>query len=458
MDSDLQIAPPPAARQATMREFLAVVFRRRWVVIGLFAATTATVLGIALSTPLEYMSVGRVLVKRGEKQSVMTPSRMVVGGWEEDLASELEVVRSFPVLQRAREFLKADSDTTGAPEVKITPRKVDTEVMGKSNVLAIGYVDRDPVVARRACDAVIRAYVEYRQKDLSLAFPRQFFDTELAKVKGELDRKIAERLQYQDDLQIVNINQQAGILLSKAGLLSDRAGETEAELAEARTARARMQELRTRQNVDLPTFNAVFTNESALIDIKSKVISQEVKVAELREVYREDSPDLVAAVSTLNTLREMLSREVDARLAMMDSRIQVLEARLAVFRRDAADVNAQLEDMPGVATRMETLERDITLLKTRYQDLLARSDQAKVTENTSVNLNLVLLSPPSRATPRNSRDYARLALAPAFSVVVGLGLAFFFDGLDTTVRTSGHAEEAVELPVLAAVRERRRGA
>jgi capsular polysaccharide biosynthesis protein len=49
-----------------------------------------------------------------------------------------------------------------------------------------------------------------------------------------------------------------------------------------------------------------------------------------------------------------------------------------------------------------------------------------------------------------------MALAPAFSVVVGIAVAFFVDGLDITVRTAGHAEEVADLPVLATVNERRR--
>jgi capsular polysaccharide biosynthesis protein len=57
---------------------------------------------------------------------------------------------------------------------------------------------------------------------------------------------------------------------------------------------------------------------------------------------------------------------------------------------------------------------------------------------------------------QNKLDYVRLGLAPAFSLVVGVGLAFFIDGLDLTVHTSGQAEEEVRVPVLAAITERRR--
>jgi capsular polysaccharide biosynthesis protein len=50
----------------------------------------------------------------------------------------------------------------------------------------------------------------------------------------------------------------------------------------------------------------------------------------------------------------------------------------------------------------------------------------------------------------------RLLLAPAFSLLVGIAIAFFIDGLDLTVRTANQAEEYLDLPVLASLSERRR--
>jgi len=457
MTPDLQTSPAPSGRQATVREFLAVVFRRRLVILGLFAATTATVLWIAFSTPLEYSSSGRVLMRRGEKESVFDASRQVVGGWEEELSSELQIVRSVPVLQQAREYL-AQADSTGAYADEISPKKVDAEVMGKSNVIAIGYSDRDPGTAQRVCEAVIRAYVEYRSRDMSMNDASKFFNSELARVKGELDGKVEARRRFANGAGVSDLAEERRHLLTRLSNLNDRADQTTAELAEARTGRQRMAELKTRQNLDMPTFTSGFTNDNALVSIKGKMIDQQVRVAQLRERYRDDSPEVVAASNTLDTLRVMMEREVDSRIAMWDSRIEVLESRQNVFQTELVDMRNRLDPMADKESQLGTLDRDISLLKARYEDLVRRSDQARLTDKTSVNLNLVLLSPAGPATPQNSRDYARLALAPAFSLVVGLGLAFFFDGIDVTVHSTGQAEEAADLPVLAAIRERRRKA
>lgn len=445
-----------ASRQATAREFLTVVFRRKWLIIGLFVVTTLSVVAFSLTTPLVYVSVGRLLVKRGEQESVLAPYRRVFSDWEQELGSEIEVVKSSPVLQRAQEVLRQRA-AAGGPHVRLAHNQVDVEVMGKSNVVAIAYQDADPVIARAACDAIIQAYIEYRQRSFAMPYPKQFFEQELGRVEQDLNHWTQLRSNFATREGIADLEEEQRSLIAQLGVQNQRLSDATAELEEARTERRLMQQLQERPDIDLPTLGERYTNESALVDIKRRLVAQEALLAELRERYREDSPEVVNALSTFETLRGMLKREVEARLQISGSRAQVLEARLAAIRRDRDSLQRRLDTMPDKAKQMQDMDREIALLKTRYQDLMSKSDQAMVTENTSPLVSMLLLSPAGAALPKNTRDYVRLALAPAFSLVVGVGLAFFIDGLDLTVRTAYQAEDAIELPVLASVPERRGG-
>jgi len=78
-----------------------VVFRRKWIILGLFLVTTLTVLVVVFSSPTDYRSIGKVAIRRGEQESVLQPGRRV-SNWEEEIATEVQVVRSQPVAERAR--------------------------------------------------------------------------------------------------------------------------------------------------------------------------------------------------------------------------------------------------------------------------------------------------------------------------------------------------------------------
>lgn len=446
---------PRPNRQATAREFLAVVFRRKWLILGLFVVTTVTVLTIAFTTPVSYVSSGRVLVKRGEQQSAITGDRRVFSDWEQDLGSEVEVVKSASVTQRARDIL-VERAKHGAASRELHVNQVDIEVMGKTNVIALAYNDLNPDVAQEVCDALIHAYVDFRDSRTALTDPQGFFKSELARVEHELDAKSELRRAYGMREGVVDVAEQNRNWLMEQSVQRQRRTEIAVELADAQATSAAMQRLSAETEIDVPTLGAPSTNEDALIDLKRKIVDQETRLAQLRERYRDDSAEVQNAQETVDTLRGLLKREVNARVRIADSRIDVLKSRLAIMDRDIAQLGEQLSTMPNKSMSIAEMDREIAVLKQRYSELSLKADQAKVTENTSPSLSVVLLSPAGSPIPKNTRDYVRMALAPAFSLIVGIGLAFFIDGLDLTIRTAHHAEEALELPVLASISEQRK--
>jgi succinoglycan biosynthesis transport protein ExoP len=450
-----EMVPAPASSQrATAREFFAVVFRRRWIILGLFAATLGTVLVTTLGTPTYYRSSGQVLVRRGEQQSIMTPYRQVANEWEIELGSEIQTAKSRPVLDRAQKLL--DEERRGRPAVLLEDRQVEVSVTGKSNVLVIAYSDRDAKTAELVCDALLRAYIDYRQ-GAQLAYPRRFFDGAIKQAAAELQRWTELRRQFSNETGIVDLSEQRRSLILLRGGLEERRAFYAGELAEATAQYRIMGELKKNPEVDLPSLVQPNVVDGTIDLVKKQVVEQQGRIARLLELYRSDSPEVMNAQVTLDTLRGMLQREAQERYVIARSRMQVARAKLDAMERDIGALDPKLAQLPNFEARLVEMDNQIASWKSRYADLAKSSDQARVNENTVPLISVFLLNPASPAGPQNTQDYVRLALAPVFSLVVGVGLAFFVDGLDLTVHTSGQAEEESRLPVLAALRERKRG-
>ena len=310
---------PTIARQATAREFFAVLFRRKWIILGLFFVTSATVMTVAITTPTVYTSSGRILVKRGERQSALRPERQIFSDWEQELGSEMQVVKSVPVMKRARQLLVEESTKTNRKLV-LDPASVDVEVMGKSNVLAVGYTNGDPTVAQLACAAVINAYVEYRS-NRNTNQPQKFFDDQIADLQGQIDAKMQERRTYSEQTGVAAPLVQTQSLLSQVQVLEQRRSDVAADLAAAQTLEQAMRKLQADPEIDLPTFDgsAQFTNEQALITLKNRIVEQQARIAQLSETLREDSPEVVGAHQTLETLQALLKKEVDRKSTRLNS-------------------------------------------------------------------------------------------------------------------------------------------
>lgn len=446
-------APQTSERTATTRELLAVIFRRKWLILGLLVVTSVTVLSLAATTPTSYASSGRVQVLRGERQSALSPNRQVFSDWEEAMGGEMEVARSVPVIQRARDIL-AEQTAQGAPPVTLEVGSVDVEVLGKSNVMGIGYVHLDGEVARRICSALITAYIEFSQNKLALGRPESFFEAELTEVSQQISDRLEARRRSAAASGITDPEGQSRAWTDELARVQFNLQEVSASIAEAEISLRTMRELQKNPDIDLPTLGAPFTNESALVSLKEKMVNQQAHIATLRERYRDDTPEVQNAIATFETLQGLLQREVAARITMSESRLSMLRARQRVYEADRAKVEEKLAMMPGSRNSLDELDSEIKTLRVRYEELAKARDQSRITANTSQGRSVILLSPAGPARPVNTRDYVRLALAPAFSLVVGIGLAFFLDGLDLTVRTPSQAEEYLELPVLATLGER----
>jgi polysaccharide biosynthesis transport protein len=445
---------PAPARQATMREFFAVVFRRRWLILGMFIAVTATVLTIALSTPVRFASSGRVLVTRGERESALTGRWQILNDWEQDLASEVAKVRSTPVLRRTREILEERAAAKGLKAPPIEYGSVDVEVVGKSNVLGIGYSDQNPEIAQQVCDALISAYLEYRQNK-NFGDSDSLFAREMAHIKEQIEQRLAERKALAARTGVMDASNQTRVWIDQVSYLEQRRDERSAELAAAQSSLKSMRDLLNNQDVDLPTVDVQFTNENALRSLKDRITVQQTHIATLRERYRDDSPEIQNAMSTLETLQALLRKEVNARLTMSQARIGTLQSQITSIEQNIADVRAKLSEIPSDQNQLEDIDASVKTLRSRYDEYVKARDQARITSDVSSNVSIILLNPAGPASPKNSLDIVRLGLAPAFSLVVGVGLAFFLDGLDLTVRTAGQAEEYLEMPVLATLPERR---
>lgn len=450
-------AGPTLARQATAREFLAVLFRRKWIILGLFLVTTATVLTVALSTPTYFISSGRILVKRGERQSVLRPERQIFSDWEQELGSEMQIVKSVPVIRRAREIL-ADEAKKANTSVSLEPASIDVEVMGKSNVIAIGYTSLDPTVSQLACTAVIEAYMEYRRSRLTTDGPARFFEQQVETLEARIAARTQERRAYTEATGVAVPLQQTQSWLAQSAVLEQRRSEMAADLAAAQSVEQAMRKMQEDPEIDLPTFDASaqFTNESALVTLKTRIVDQQAKIASLTETLRDDAPEVVGARQTLETLQGLLRKEVDARVRMAGGRVNQLQAKVAVLDQELTAIRQQLATVPSDLKKMDEIDADLQALRARLKEVQEARDQANITANTSQDVSVVLLAPAGVATPTNPLDVVRLLLAPAFSLLVGIAIAFFIDGLDLTVRTANQAEEYLDLPVLASMSERRR--
>ena len=80
------------SKESTVKDFLEVIFRRKWVILGVVLVATASVFLLNLREPAVFESTGRILVQRGEAIGVYGMNIRTLT-WEEEMASQIEMIR-----------------------------------------------------------------------------------------------------------------------------------------------------------------------------------------------------------------------------------------------------------------------------------------------------------------------------------------------------------------------------
>ena len=329
----------------------------------------------------------------------------------------------------------------------------------KSNVLAMSYESRDPNAAQEVTSAIITAYMAYRKSAYTLQYPKELFDTELARVGQELDAMTQRREQYMRATQTVDLNVQGVQDVDFVRTQKLELARVDQDLAQKRAALQSMKSLLAAATSaeDLP-FLAETPNgaDNAIIDLKRKLSDARARLHSMESIYVPTSSELTQQKAQVENLSAALSAEVSNRLRVQQSEISNLEARRTEIVRAMGEGEGRLATYPERSARILEFTTRIDALQKNYEELSRSAGVAKIAKATSPDWTVALLTPPGKPYAKNARDYVRLALAPIFSLIVGLGLAFFLDGLDATLKNPRETEAALELPVLATLNEQKR--
>jgi capsular exopolysaccharide synthesis family protein len=180
----MQASPSPADEVVDLREYVAVLRRRIWLILGVTIVFAGLAGAYSFTRTPMYTARATVLVQPETSSSQFRPDQLV------SLDTEARIAKSAPVAQIA-----LDEQGSGVPLLEFLKR-VDVQTTPDTLVLDIFFTDTDPQRAADGANAVAAAYLEYkRQRSIDAAAAERQGITqqidELTQERTKLDRELA---------------------------------------------------------------------------------------------------------------------------------------------------------------------------------------------------------------------------------------------------------------------------
>lgn len=448
-------------QQIGPKEVLAVIIRRRWVILGVAVPIiVVSSIGTMRSTDLVAASA-RVLIEAGQPENpTLSPNRV---DYDVLMSTAAQIGMSLPVAQRAAVALMDSLPAIRAEDPRVPAvrnRKqlegillggVDCSQVGESNILSIAFRHPSPIFSLSAVGALVDAYIAYGFESQQNLTAVDYYTDQIRMVQADIDSLMTLRsvLRREAGYSGLQVNAAAGINQIMA---------LEQDFIRARSRREGI-EVRLQGLLDAVAADPDYVPGSRaqenqnLVGLKSRLDEMKIALAELRIQYQEDSEWVRRQKELIEEARNDLHRERENYVA--DLRISLEEARQteAVFSRAVTAMKAGIENYPDIERQIESLDLQIGTQRELLKALQLKRGEVRLKAQSDVRVsNIVLLDAPAiQMQVAGSKKMLYLGLAAAFAVALGFITAMFVETHDHRLYDPRNAEQVLEVPVLAAI-------
>jgi uncharacterized protein involved in exopolysaccharide biosynthesis len=438
-------------KESTVKDFLDVIFRRKWIILGIVLVATSVVVVLNMREPAIYESSAKMLVKRGESEGIFTRGITVLG-WEEEIASQIEMVKSQIVMRRAQEIIGNYLPESYETAEKINTARVGAGVISTSNVIWVSYTSGDPIFCEAAVNAVSNSYKEHYQKVRTPPEMEDFFSRELQNLKSEIEYWRDRSEEVERKWGILDIELQSRNTLERFEKYKVDLNEI---IAEKREMQSVIKRLETFQTMNIEEQSAISeglvagNRETLIENLRRSLLELRMKESMLSASLTDQNKELKDVRKQISDLHVMMDREIKSLILVKRNQLAIIDTREQTLRDIIDDLEGETEVLPKRKIEIARIQSALGRLELNYSELMQQHLSTKITIASNPEWTVTILNPATPAYQKKTRDYVRIALGPIFSLVVALGFAFFVDNLDHSIKNISEAEEVFDLHVLA---------
>jgi capsular exopolysaccharide synthesis family protein len=463
------------APQETKLHFLdywRIIRIRKTVILAVFLLVVITATVVTLMYPESYAGTAQITVEPENPDVPSMEAGQAAGAQGYDayfLQTEFKVIQSHAVLSNViaamdlnnvwgKKFNNGlplkESDTEG-----VLLRDVELQPIRNTKVIEIkGYSD-NPEDAAKLANQVAESYRKYRAD--------VYDDIKTHGIKS-LQQQVADQQKIVDAAQdrVDVLRQELGIsdatpdATGPTSQLSYKTLDTlmtdkiqrQGEYQEQATVLAGLQAMKETNWDALKNTLPVATADPQLNTFLTELDLAQQSLLKLQADYAKDHPKYISAQAQVNDLSNKINGRIDGVLSGFRYKVDSLKAHLdsLITNIDEAkktDIETAKKDAPYFAAK-EKLESEKEWLKT----LKIKTEAIQVDKLLPTARMVTIIQPavPSMKPVRPNKPL-NILLGVVFGLVVGIGLAFFIEYLDTSVKTIDDVERTLQAPVLGVI-------
>lgn len=447
-------------------DFFHILAKRKWWIVGSVAAAMAvTLLVILIMTPVYKSStvlqitqdpsgpqIGESdnlsLLKANPEASQFQETQYKILTSRGVAARVIEALH----LQDTKEFQTIVADNPGASPEKINSMMIDLFLdklvvtpIKDTYLVEVAFKSQDRKLAKRVTDAVAREYMQLviDSRTQSFVLVKEWLGKQLQQMADKVQASQKKLFEFGQKHDFYALEDKDNVIIQKyielSGLLTKAQSERMAKEALYRQIKE--------QGPDAP----LVTNNPLIMNLRQELAAQNAKVSGLTRTLLPGHPEMQTERASLSELRGRLRGEVRRLQKTIKADYEAAVKAENLLTEALRDQKSKLSKLQHNLVDFQILKRDAQTSEKLYKALLERMGETTVA-STMVAGNVAVIDPPETPyEPYFPKPPVFFLLSGVLGLFLGVGLAFFAEYLDTSIKTTEEVERVVQLPSLGMV-------
>lgn len=434
-----------------LRHYWHVILERRWLIITAFISVfVLSLIYLFKATPI-YQATARIQINQ-ENDNILRIEGLAVGRQEQDyLQTQYKNLMSRTLIESVVNKLKLREDDRYAKSVDVA-RSVAGDIqiapIRLSRLVDVKVEHPDPKRAQQIANTLVTNFIE-----LNLLQKKQAAIDIVKLLEGEAEsqKKAVEKAEqalhhYSKEHNMVSLEESQNIVLQ--ALKDFQAKHT---LAKSVAVAAERVVAEVDAQIDLGT--SIYSlpqvaQNTAIQQLRGDLALAEAEFAELKKRYRKRHPDYMTAEEKVTSLQESMRQTAQELVNSLR-----VNATIAKGEEESLKKQVDLQEQRQIALRnlriqYDVLKRDAQSADELYKTVLATMKETDLTSKNKIN-NMHVVDPAD--LPLKSvkpRIVLTILLGLVGGLGVALGLAFFVNYLDDSIKSQDDVETYLRLPFL----------
>lgn len=414
--------------------------------------------------PREFMSKVVIEVKSDNERLKIFSNEGARGAMDPRLSStQFQIIRSKEILYSVIDnlgLIKKWSTTqplTRDQTYVMLLNKLDMRDVRNTDLIEIGVYDTNAQEAADIANTIAVVYQEKRRGDQQQLLNRGLgqLDEEIAKQRKKVEQAQAEVAKLRSDQGIVDLNPETIETTETTDTLTVRADELKADearvaLSSVKTQIEQISSLKPEElMVALHTLNLEDPTVAKVLPLYQDSVVEEARL--LSSGLGQRHPRVTALRAAKEVYAKQLNDAISALRNSLSTKMRITQAQLSDLEKKLASSKDAYST--GKVKSKEYIEAKGAYIQAKkvLESAELRLSTERMEQQITMNPAKIWEKAEPAQYPSKPNVPAYMALSVLIGLVVGVGLAFFIEYLDTSVKTMEDVEKFLGLPVLAVI-------